>query len=317
MRDAGGDISLASGAGIGDRFPVKSFSGLLVFAVAFLLGGVAVHYGFYRAPGLFVWSLSDDPESGRSVLSRTRFDLVPTAYAAGGDSPASAKAPPAAEADPAEAAANETADAEGAEAAEVAEAAEADGEPGEIELFNGVDLDGWESTRFGGEGEVFVNEDGYLEFGFGAVITGVHWTGEPPATSNYEIELEAMKLDGNDFFCALTFPVGDSHGTFVLGGWGGGVVGISCVDDLNASENETMSIEGFERDRWFLVRVRVTDERLEAWIDDRKMVDLPLEGRKISLLPGDIELSKPIGIAAYQTRAQYRNLLWRCLEGED
>jgi hypothetical protein len=158
-----------------------------------------------------------------------------------------------------------------------------------------------------------VNEDGNLEFGFGAVITGVNWGEAPPATSNYELSLEAMKLDGNDFFVALTFPVKESHATFVVGGWGGGVVGISSVDDLNASENETMSIEGFEKDVWYKIRVRVSDDQLQAWINDDEAVTLDLEGRKISLLPGDIELSVPIGIAAYQTRAQYRNLVWRKL----
>ena len=134
-----------------------------------------------------------------------------------------------------------------------------------------------------------------------------------PATSNYELSLEAMKLDGNDFFIALTFPVKESHATFVVGGWGGGVVGISSVDDLNASENETMNIEGFEKNVWHKIRVRVTDAKLEAWIGDDQKVDLTLEGKKISLLPGDIELSAPIGIAAYQTRAQYRNIIWRNL----
>ena len=82
-----------------------------------------------------------------------------------------------------------------------------------------------------------------------------------------------MKLDGNDFFIALTFPVKDSHATFVVGGWGGGVVGISCVDDLNASENETMNIEGFEKDVWYKIRVRVSDDKLQAWIDDDQKVD--------------------------------------------
>jgi hypothetical protein len=111
--------------------------------------------------------------------------------------------------------------------------------------------------------------------------------------------------------------VKDSHATFVVGGWGGGVVGISSVDDLNASENETMNIEGFEKDVWYKIRVRVTDDKLQAWIDDEEKVDLELEGRKLSLLPGDIELSLPIGLAAYQTRARYRHIVWRNLDGVD
>jgi len=290
---------------------VKSFSGLLVFAVVFLFTGVAVHYGFYRTPGVFIWSLSSDKETEAGFFARTRLDLVASAQAAepgGGGSGGGERVP----SDPTGVEFGETEATPEADSAE-GEAAE---EGSEIVLFNGEDLSGWEKTRFGGEGDVFVNEDGHLEFGFGAVITGVHWAGDPPGTSDYEIELEAMKLDGHDFFCALTFPVADSHATFVVGGWGGGVVGISCVDDLSASENETMSIEGFERDRWFRIKVRVTEERLEAWIDDRRMVDLVLEGRKISLLPGDIELSKPLGIASYQTRAQYRNFVWRPLATE-
>ncbi len=172
-------------------------------------------------------------------------------------------------------------------------------------------------TQFGGEGDVFVNESGNMELGFGAVITGAHWGGEVPALSNYEISLDAMKLDGNDFFIALTFPVKDSFATFVVGGWGGGIVGISCVDDLNASENETMNIEGFSDDVWYKIRVKVTDDKIEAWIDDDQKVDLDLEDKKISLLPGDIELSVPIGLAAFQTRAQYRNIVWRNLATEE
>ena len=74
-----------------------------------------------------------------------------------------------------------------------------------------------------------------------------------------------------------------------------------------------MNIEGFAKDVWYKIRVRVTDDQLQAWIDDDEKVTLDLEGRKISLLPGDIELSVPIGIAAYQTRAQYRNIVWRKL----
>ena len=190
-------------------------------------------------------------------------------------------------------------------------------ETGEIALVNGKDLGDWKKTEYGGEGEVFVDEEGNLEFGFGAVLTGVHWGKEAPAKSNYEISLEAMKLDGYDFFCALTFPVKESHATFVIGGWGGGVVGISSVDDLNASENETMNSEGFENNRWYKVRVRVTDDKIDAWLDEDHMVDLPLKDRKISLLPGDIELSVPIGLASYQTRSQYRNIVWKDLSASE
>jgi hypothetical protein len=259
-----------------------------------------MHFSLYQQPGVFVWSLREDADSGKTAFSRTTLTVASLEPAA-----------PAAEAPKTEPA--KEAPVEPSKSEPAKEAAAAPKQVDEITLFDSKDLGKWKKTPYGGEGDVFVNEDGNLEFGFGAVITGVNWGEAPPATSNYELSLEAMKLDGNDFFVALTFPVKDSHATFVVGGWGGGVVGISSVDDLNASENETMSIEGFEKDVWYKIRVRVSDDQLQAWINDDEAVTLDLEGRKISLLPGDIELSVPIGIAAYQTRAQYRNIVWRKL----
>lgn len=277
---------------------MKYAGGFLIFILVFAAVGIAMHAGLYGTPGIFVWSVREDPATGISSFSRTTLDVV-----AEHDE---VKAEPAPE---------KPSEPEVLEAVPAPEPPAAAAEPttNEIPLFDGKTLGSWVKTQFGGEGEVFVNESGNLELGFGAVITGVHWGAEVPAVSNYELSLEAMKLDGNDFFIALTFPVKDSHATFVVGGWGGGVVGISCVDDLNASENETMNIEGFENDVWYKIRVRVSDGKLEAWIDDDQKVDLELEGRKISLLPGDIELSVPIGLAAFQTRAQYRNIVWRNL----
>jgi hypothetical protein len=279
---------------------VKYAGGFLIFLVVFVAVGIAMHAGLYGKPGIFVWSMDENPATGKSALVRTTLAVTSTLETAS-----------AAEAAPASAdSAPEVLAAAPAPQSAVAEKAV---EVKEIALFDGKTLGSWEKTQFGGEGDTFVNEDGNLELGFGAVITGVNWKGDVPATSNYEISLEAMKLDGNDFFLALTFPVKDSHATFVVGGWGGGVVGISSVDDLNASENETMNIEGFEKNVWHKIRVRVTEDKLQAWIGEEQKVDLDLEGKKISLLPGDIELSVPIGMAAYQTRAQYRNIVWRNL----
>lgn len=281
---------------------MKYAGGFLIFILVFAAVGIAMHAGLYGSPGIFVWSVREDPATGKSSFARTTLDVVAEHEEIEAEpSPEKPSAPEVLEAVPAP------------EPPAAAAAPKTD----EIPLFDGKTLGSWVKTQFGGEGDVFVNESGNLELGFGAVITGAHWGAEVPALSNYEISLEAMKLDGNDFFIALTFPVKDSHATFVVGGWGGGVVGISCVDDLNASENETMNIEGFENDVWYKIRVRVSDGKLEAWIDDDQKVDLELEGRKISLLPGDIELSVPIGLAAFQTRAQYRNIVWRNLPREN
>ncbi len=286
---------------------MKIISGIFFFLLVFIAVGIAMHFAIYSKPGVFVWSLEENAE-GNTELVRTSIALEPaTAGTDGTTSDAAASGT-----DPSAGDGKKKTRKGGGEKGKGAKPA-APADPNLSVLYNGKDLGEWQKTQFGGEGDVFVNETGGLEFGFGAIMTGVHWGGEVPATSNYEITLDAMKLDGTDFFCALTFPVKESHATFVIGGWGGGIVGISSVDDLNASENETMNIEGFEKDKWFKIKVRVTDDKLEAWIDEDQKVDLDLADRKISLLPGDIELSVPIGIASFMTRAQYRNVEFRKL----
>ncbi|MEM7698503.1 MAG: family 16 glycoside hydrolase [Verrucomicrobiota bacterium] len=279
---------------------MKYLVGLVVFGVVLLAIGLLTHLALFGEKGFYVWSFQPDPETGSSQLVRTVIPVNPPAGAPQiekGEDPASAETPEATD-----------------EPEVVTEPdPEPEKDPNLFELFDGEDLGSWKSTRFGGEGEVFVNEDGNLEFDLGAVMTGVTWTEAVPATSNYELSLDAMKLEGHDFFCAVTFPVKDSHASLIIGGWGGGVVGISNVDDLDAASNETMTIEGFRNDVWHQVRIRVTDDKLMAWIDDEVSVDLPLEDRKISLRAGEIELSAPLGIASFQTRAQYRNIVWRNL----
>ncbi len=180
-------------------------------------------------------------------------------------------------------------------------------------LFDGTSLDGWKRTEFAGGGDVEL-EKGQMILRMGAMLTGVNFvaTNDLP-TTNYELALEAMKLEGSDFFCALTFPVGTNCCTFLLGGWGGGVVGISSIDGNDASLNETTKYMDFEKDHWYQVRVRVTPAKLEAWIGEKQMVDVALEGRRISVRPGEIELSQPLGIATWQTTGAIRNVRVRRL----
>lgn len=178
-------------------------------------------------------------------------------------------------------------------------------------LFDGLSLAGWQVTDFGGHGEVKV-EKGLLSLGMGAMLTGVNLvkTNDLPKL-NYEVGLDAMKVDGSDFFCALTFPVGESCCSLIVGGWGGAVVGISSLDSLDASENETTKWMSLEQKRWYRVRVRVTKGKIEVWIGKEKVIDANVAGKRISVRPGEIELSQPFGIATYQTTAALRDIQWR------
>jgi hypothetical protein len=112
-------------------------------------------------------------------------------------------------------------------------------------------------------------------------------------------------------------PVGNSHCTFIVGGWGGGLVGLSNLDGYDASENETTRFMNFDTGRWYRIRLRVTAERLEAWIDQDKLVSVARADRDFSLRPGDIELSAPLGISAWQTGAALREIRWRSVTAPD
>ena len=181
-------------------------------------------------------------------------------------------------------------------------------------IFDGKSLDKWHSTNFGGEGEVRA-EDGAIVLETGVSQTGVNYIGEMPKM-NYEVALEAKRVQGSDFFCGLTVPVGDSFASLIIGGWGGGLCGISSLDGKDAARNETKSLHKLQNDKWYHIRLRVLPDRLQAWLDDEKIVDVSTAGRKISLR-AEVEPSKPFGISAYQTTAALRNLRIRTVAGAE
>ena len=128
----------------------------------------------------------------------------------------------------------------------------------------------------------------------------------------YELALDAQREEGNDFFCGLTFPVGADPCTLIVGGWGGGLVGLSSIDGEDAAHNATTSYKEFKTGRWYAVRVRVTPERITCFIDEEQVVDQPLAGHRISVRD-EVVPSQPLGIATYATTALVRNIRWRPL----
>jgi hypothetical protein len=172
----------------------------------------------------------------------------------------------------------------------------------------------WERIAFEDGGEVRA-EDGMLILAAGNPFTGVVWT-NPVARCNYEIELEARRDRGGDFFCGLTVPVNEAHCSLIVGGWGGGVVGISSIDRMDASENETTLYREFASNRWYRIRMRVTAERLGVWLDDEQVIDADIRDRHIGLRHGEIDQCIPLGLATWRTGASIRRIRVRTLERE-
>lgn len=179
-------------------------------------------------------------------------------------------------------------------------------------LFDGKSLKGWKSTSFGGEGEVTV-KNGAILLENGNDMTGITYDGKDFPKMNYEVTLEGKRVKGNDFFCTTTFPVGDDFCSFVVGGWGGNVVGLSRINGHDAVENETTQGKEFKSNRWYKVKIRVTKDKIQAWIDDEKLVDLATKDKKITIR-GECEASKPFGISTWRTEGAIRDIKVRSLK---
>ena len=178
-------------------------------------------------------------------------------------------------------------------------------------LFDGSTLSGWKEINYGSPASAAV-VDGTIELDFGAPLAGIQYTGDSLPSGDYELQLEAQRLEGTDFFCGLTFPVAGSHCSLILGGWGGSLVGLSNIDDEDASDNETRTTMGFRSKQWYRIRLEVTDKQIQAWEDDTQVVNQDIENRKISVR-SEVQRSRPLGISAFETRAAYRKLQWRAL----
>jgi len=180
--------------------------------------------------------------------------------------------------------------------------------PAEMSLFDGKTLGHWKITDFGGQGKVYV-KDGSIYLEQGNDMTGITWAG-PLVRSNYEITLEAMRVSGSDFFCGYTFPVNENCCSLVLGGWGGSLCGLSNIDYYDAANNETTRFVSFENGKWYHIRLRVTPNRIQAWLQEEgeePLVDMDITDRKIDTR-AEMDLCQPMGVATWQTAGAIRNI---------
>lgn len=181
---------------------------------------------------------------------------------------------------------------------------------GERILFNGISLDRWEIINYEGSGEISV-ADSCIIIGAGELISGIRWTDDFPSM-DYEVSFRAKRVNGNDFFCGMTFPVNDSFLTLVLGGWRGALSGLSCIDGYDAANNHTGIVYGFGTGWWYDVRLRVSAGKVEAWVNDEKIIDFTIGKSRLSLR-SEVEESVPFGFTTYKTTGAIRDLKLRLL----
>ncbi len=186
-------------------------------------------------------------------------------------------------------------------------------------LYDGESLAGWEiaeEDEFYQHGKIAVKE-GVIEIQMGSPSSGIRLADEEGLLrENYELAFDARRIDGVDFFAGVTFPIAEDYCTLIIGGWSGTIVGLSNVDNLAAADNDTTLTRDFETDRWYRIRLRVSQHKVSAWIDAEQIVDLPRKDRKFAIW-WEQEPMRPLGIANWYTASQLRDIKVRPLEPEE
>jgi len=184
----------------------------------------------------------------------------------------------------------------------------------QADLFNGKDLAGWtvvtDDIFYNATGPVDV-VDGNIVLGIGREMTGLVWAGKP-LTDNYRLSLQAKRVQGDDFFCGLVFPVRKGHVALILGGWGGAIVGLSNVDDMTAVDNNTTRTIQFTMGKWYDIEVEVVDNMVTIALDDKVIIEQEITDHRFNVWPQH-EPTVPLGLTTYCTKGAYRNIVVRHL----
>lgn len=157
---------------------------------------------------------------------------------------------------------------------------------------------------------------GVLVLNAGGPFTAVRYEGPRGIPVNdYEISWDAMRVEGSDFFSALTFPVGslETCASLVNGGWGGRTTGVSSIDHLFANENETTRGIEYVQGRWYRFTLQVNTQCIRLLIDGQETFAVNIQDRPISMHPSEIQKCTPLGFSTFQTTGAIRNLRIRKL----
>lgn len=129
-----------------------------------------------------------------------------------------------------------------------------------------------------------------------------------PGRDHYEIELQARRTRGNDIFLGLTFPVGPKQSaSLILGGWGGGICGITAVDGQSANDNPYKTIHTFDNNRWYRVKLQVTPTRVRAWLDGERLFTVEQAQVKAFSVRDEVEPTVPLGLFTFASSAEIKD----------
>jgi len=191
------------------------------------------------------------------------------------------------------------------------------------EMFDGKTLRAWTPvTRFplqdaknpgatgiGGAASV---ENGQITLATGGPATGIAWRERFP-NINYEVSLEAERLTGTNAVCMIVFPVGGSHCLMWVGAGKPSIVGLDFLNGEGCRRNPSGFLKDFESHKSYRVRLRVTQQRIEGWVDDDKLFDVAVQDTKFTV-ERPYEQLTPFGLGSYETTVALRSIRYRRVE---
>ena len=156
-------------------------------------------------------------------------------------------------------------------------------------------------------------ENGQIILEAGKDLTGITWTGEKPPDRNYELDAAGQARRGRGLFCRGHLPcrrlvlLADSR-------WVGrhGRRAVEHQRYGRVGERDVAVNRVRRRAAGTTIRLRVTAEKIEAWLDERRIVDVALKGNQIDTRI-EMILSQPIGMASWRTKAALRDIRLRRL----
>jgi hypothetical protein len=155
------------------------------------------------------------------------------------------------------------------------------------------------------------------ELGSLEVVSAPAPTGTVGAALADSVVVRALDTGGNPMEgVAITWTAdGWPHIQTVNGGWGGSVTGLSSLNGADASENETTQYEKLDPNKWYAVRIRVADGKIECWLNEKQMVDVELKDNRISTRI-EVDPNKPLGVCCYNTESGLKEIKLRRLPAE-
>jgi hypothetical protein len=188
-------------------------------------------------------------------------------------------------------------------------------------LITDRDLSIWKKTNFGGEGDISVDEDNVITLAMGDPQTGINvdeaafekqFQRKLPR-DNYELKWSANRVQGSDFFVGLTFPVGEDYVSFISGGWGGGISGLSSLNGNDASENKTTQYDAFDNDTWYEFKLRVDPESITVWRNGESLFSIKRAQHTLSIR-NEVRVSRPLGYSVFQSDVLLKDFSFRIIQ---